>query len=254
VYTLVASKVKETSRGQPRGASPSVSAVKEFFEKVDSDPGWFPGKASDTRRGPKRLLRGAKVTAIVSAAKRIKAEGDEPTYSAVVAACPRATLNPSTNEPVDKRLVCTIFRECCDDATVMYAYPYTLCRRGIVATFDLSASNLDMFETDHWLSNEKNCLVLRLTQPAFVTKQKPADVGGHLPKSRTETMRSWSVGELASFFAKRDMEGPAQRLRVQGVAGEDFVDFTPELLQQDLRFPAFTARKLLRIRDAYLEP
>ena len=43
---------------------------------------------------------------------------------------------------------------------MMYAYPYTLCRRGVVATFDLSASNLDMFETDHWLSNEKKCLVL----------------------------------------------------------------------------------------------
>ena len=41
--------------------------------------------------------------------------------------------------------------------TMMYAYPYTLCRRGVVATFDLSASNLDMFETDHRLSNERNC-------------------------------------------------------------------------------------------------
>ena len=52
---------------------------------------------------------------LVSAAKQIKAEGDEPTYSAVVAACPQATMNPSTNEPVDKRLVYTVFRECCYD-------------------------------------------------------------------------------------------------------------------------------------------
>ena len=65
-------------------------------------------------------------------------------------------------------------------------------------------------------------------------------------------MRSWSVGDLASFLAKRDMEGPAQRLREQGVDGEDFVDCAPELLQQDLRFSAFAARKRVRIRDAYL--
>lgn len=51
----------------------------------------------------------------MSAAKRIKTEGEEPTYSAVVVACPQATLNPSTNEPVDKSLVYTIFRECCYD-------------------------------------------------------------------------------------------------------------------------------------------
>ena len=66
----------------------------------------------EARRG---ILRGVKVTAIVSAAKRIKAAGDEPTYGAVVAACPRATLNPSTNEPVDKSLVYAVFREYCYD-------------------------------------------------------------------------------------------------------------------------------------------
>ena len=55
------------------------------------------------------------MTAIVSAAKRIKAEGEEPTYSAVVAACPQATLNPATKEPMDKRLVYAVFRECCYD-------------------------------------------------------------------------------------------------------------------------------------------
>ena len=88
-----------------------MAAVKEFFAKVDMDQDWFPGKATDSQRGPKRILRGVKVTAIVSAAKRIKAAGDEPTYGAVVAACPRATPNPSTNEPVDKSLVYAVFCE-----------------------------------------------------------------------------------------------------------------------------------------------
>ena len=96
MYPFIASKLKKMFQGQPHGAPPGVSSMKTFFDKIDSDPDWFPGKASDTRRGPKRVLRGPKVTAIVSAAKRIKAQNDEPTYSAVVAACPRATLNAST--------------------------------------------------------------------------------------------------------------------------------------------------------------
>ena len=51
-------------------------------------------------------------------------------------------------------------------ATMMYAYAFTLCRRAVVVTLDLSARNLHMFTTDHWLSNPLNVLVLRLTAPA----------------------------------------------------------------------------------------
>ena len=82
---------------------------------MDSDPDWFPGKHSAEPRGPKRLLRGPKLGAVVAAAKRLKANGEEPTYGAVVAACPQATLNPATNEPVHKSLVYTVFREACYD-------------------------------------------------------------------------------------------------------------------------------------------
>jgi hypothetical protein len=89
--------------------------MEQFFEKVDEDGDWFPGKHSGAQRGPKRVLTGVKVTAIVSAAKRLKAAGDEPTYAAVVAACPAATLNPATGQPVDKARVYTVFRESCYD-------------------------------------------------------------------------------------------------------------------------------------------
>ena len=54
-------------------------------------------------------------------------------------------------------------------ATMMYAYAFTLCRRAVVVTLDLSARNLHMFTTDHWLSDPQNVLVLRLTAPAWVT-------------------------------------------------------------------------------------
>ena len=49
----------------------------------------------------------------------------------------------------------------------MYAYPFTLANRGVVATFDLSAINLDGFRTDHWLSNPLNIIVLHLQEKAL---------------------------------------------------------------------------------------
>ena len=82
----VASKVWKQRAGKPKGAHPTKKATSQFFQKIDSDPDWFPGKQSDEPRGPKRLLSGPKRTAIVAAAKRLKSEGHEPTYSSIVAA------------------------------------------------------------------------------------------------------------------------------------------------------------------------
>ena len=50
---------------------------------------------------------------------------------------------------------------------MVYSYPFTLCRRAVVATMDLSASNCDVFENHHWLSDDRNVIVLRLTSSAF---------------------------------------------------------------------------------------
>ena len=50
-----------------------------------------------------------------------------------------------------------------------FAYPYTLCRRGVVATFDSSARNLDALATNHWLADNRNVIVLELTSPAWET-------------------------------------------------------------------------------------
>ena len=72
------------------------------------------------------------------------------------------------------------------------------------------------------------------------------------PEDRAATLLSWSVGELARFLAKKDMEGPAQQLRTQGVAGEDFSAMTEQVLQKELHFSTFTSRKLIKIRDTYL--
>ena len=48
-------------------------------------------------------------------------------------------------------------------ATMKFAYPYTLCRQGVVATFDLSAQNLGALQTNHWLADPRNVIVLNLT-------------------------------------------------------------------------------------------
>ena len=52
-------------------------------------------------------------------------------------------------------------------ATMMYSYPFTLCRRAVVATMDLSASNLQYFSEHHWLSDKRNVIVLRLMEQAW---------------------------------------------------------------------------------------
>ena len=47
-------------------------------------------------------------------------------------------------------------------ATMIYSYKYTLARRAVVATFDLSAKNLSALANDHWLRNAFNVAQLRL--------------------------------------------------------------------------------------------
>ena len=55
-----------------------------------------------------------------------------------------------------------------------YAYPFTLTRRAVVATMDLSAANLDLLSSDHWLSDLRNILLLQLVAPARQERGAPA--------------------------------------------------------------------------------
>ena len=47
-------------------------------------------------------------------------------------------------------------------ATMIYSYKYTLARRAVVATLDLSAKNLSALKADHWLQNPLNVVQLHL--------------------------------------------------------------------------------------------
>ena len=68
-------------------------------------------------------------------------------------------------------------KECkgAQSATNVYAYTYTLARRAVIATFDLSAAHLEAFDAHHWLRDERNVIKLRLETPAFVAAPVQAD-------------------------------------------------------------------------------
>ena len=135
--------------------------------------------------------------------------------------------------------------------TMMYAYPYTLCRRAVVAIFDLSAANLRLLHTDHWLSDRRNIFVLRLSAPAWVAGEtEPAVPPSQPPRMQ---MASWGVDQLAEFLALRDLCGPAEAMRASGVAGVDFLAWNSAgEVQVDVRLTPFAARKVLAARDEFL--
>jgi len=99
------------------GGHPSRDAVRRLVEKIDEDPGWYPGKMSGTKRGPPPVLDGAKRRCLARSAMAAKAKGEEPTCSLIAARCRKAVLNPATGLPVDKKLVSAVFKEDCYDKT-----------------------------------------------------------------------------------------------------------------------------------------
>ena len=131
-------------------------------------------------------------------------------------------------------------------ATMMYSYPFSLCRRAVVATLDLSAKNLHMLKTDHWLSNTENVIVLPLTTTAWQCASSTAPM-------MAPSMENWGVEAVANWLEAADMVGPAAYLRSQGVTGQDLMSYTSEpAFAGDLALTPFVARKVLRLRDEHL--
>ena len=97
------------------GGKPSSEAVRRFFERVDADTDWFPGKANYDNVGGKTLMTGQQRSAMARCAMTMKKEGIEPTYGKVVAACPKAALNPKTKRPWCKLSVYQVMEEDCYD-------------------------------------------------------------------------------------------------------------------------------------------
>ena len=130
--------------------------------------------------------------------------------------------------------------------TMTFAYPYTLCRRAVVATFDLSAASLDLFATDHWLSDSRNVLVLRLNEQAWVSSAPlPTPV-----VSQPHKFHAWTVARVVQYLEGEDLAGPARVIHANAVNGTDFLNLTFAVLTDELRMSPFAARKVLSARDA----
>lgn len=72
------------------------------------------------------------------------------------------------------------------------------------------------------------------------------------PETPLEQMRAWTAKALRSFLEGRDMVGPAGHLYAQGVNGMDFLELSEPDFIHSVRATPFVAKKLVRIRDAFL--
>ena len=134
-------------------------------------------------------------------------------------------------------------------STMMYSYPYTLARRAIVVTMDLTAKNLHLLHTNHWSKEPRNILRVTLASPSWVGA---APASGASPTSQA-TMSAWSVCEVEGFYNSHDAAGIAAVFAQNAVDGSDLLAFVePRELVCDLRMTAFAAKKALRLRDGFL--
>ena len=138
-------------------------------------------------------------------------------------------------------------------ATMKFSYDFTLARRAVLATMDLSAQNLSLLKTDHWLSDKRNVLQLHLTQPAWLDPARPPEAAPVAAPPRSDLMRAWRVPEVAAFLEGEDLAGPAIAMRTNGVAGSDFVDLSVDVMLSDLRLTRFAAAKVVAARDRFLQ-
>ena len=122
-------------------------------------------------------------------------------------------------------------------ATMMYSYPFTLCRRGVVVTMDLSARNLNLLRKDHWLSNPLNCSALYLNEPAWLSPGTPGP---------SRVLQLPPAIRLAALIAS-DM------LFKQGVDGRDCLALAEADFVRELRLTPFTAKKLEKVRATLLQ-
>jgi len=111
--TYIAGKVKKIG-----GGNPTRSAMRQFFEKLDEDPDWYPGKNLQETFGPPSVITPRNQAIVARSAMAMKERGEEPTYPALVANNQKQLLNPETGEVVGKKRVYAILEErCFDDPT-----------------------------------------------------------------------------------------------------------------------------------------
>ena len=116
MLTHIASKLHVISPPRAKKEHPTNSALLQFFEKIDNDEeGWYPGKNDQKKRGPDPAINGTNRNVIARSAMTMKENGKEPTYPELVAHNKKASLNPATQRPVDKKVMYKMLKTHCYD-------------------------------------------------------------------------------------------------------------------------------------------
>ena len=111
---------------------PERDAVRCFFERVDADPNWYPGKTYHTKkRGRKPLLHKGKRRAIASAMMAAKDRGLEPTSTLAMQLAPAACVNPLTDLPFTKKYLCRVLSQDCYDDDPNDPWPGQMQPKGV---------------------------------------------------------------------------------------------------------------------------
>ena len=135
--------------------------------------------------------------------------------------------------------------------TMMYSYPYSLCRRGVVATADLSARNLHLLRTDHWLCDPRNVQQVWLMRPAWLATE--ANIHTIMQEGPQQApLQEWSTEELAARISAEDAQGLVPQLLANAVTGSDFANLDEEAFITMLRYTPFAARKLAALKTKFL--
>eukprot|EP00973_Karenia_brevis_P021115 2903808-Karenia_brevis.AAC.1 len=134
--------------------------------------------------------------------------------------------------------------------TMRFAFPFTLCRRAVIVTMDLSASNLFLLKTHRWLRDTRNVVQLWLTAPAWV--ENNTDNAASALRTPADEMKAWTADETADFLRSVDLDGPAEHCYRNGMSGADLFYAREWTLQDELRLTPFATRKILAARNGYL--
>ena len=108
-YQWIADRVRVYTSDGRVVQHPHRDSVRAFFERVDADEQWYPGKTYHVKkRGPKPLLNGAKRRAIATSMMAAKGRGEEPTSTLAMQLAPAACINPITELPFTKKYLCRV--------------------------------------------------------------------------------------------------------------------------------------------------
>ena len=130
------------------GTHPSREALRQLFQTIDSDPDWFPGKHSGTKRGPPPVFTAAKRRRCASAMMRLKhEEGDEPSLEEMKQRCPKAVINPETGLPFTDKILRRVLTEDCYDLDPEHPWRFQARLQKRFASEKLMGLRLAMSET-----------------------------------------------------------------------------------------------------------